>query len=137
MDCEQIGEGIIISGNFAERTKEMPKDFDHTTTGKWYAPYTMQWRETLGGTICSCKQVKVNFAPYYGYDYFHMDYCNLMKKLRDYPQIESLVETYLPAMHQYHDAVPADTHTPLYIKGRSSKGKRIPVNVTKGEQLDE
>lgn len=117
MDCEDLG-GITISGNFAERTETKPKDFDYNRTGKWYEPYSFEWRETLGGTICNCSRIKVNYAPYFGYDYYHLDSCNLMRKLDAEPGIHNLVQTYLPAITRYTDSVPNRDRIPLYIKGR-------------------
>lgn len=126
MDCEDLG-GIVISGNFAERTETKPDDFDYMHTGKWYEPYPFEWREKLGSTICSCSRVKVNYAPYYGFDYFHLDTCNLMRKLEAEPGIANLYECYLPAITRYTDAVESPDHIPLYIKGRRSKGYAIKV----------
>ena len=127
MDCEIFASGSAICGNFAERTDTKPESFDYDHTAKWYEAYPFDWRETLGGTVCNCSRVKVNYAPYFGYDYFHLDSCNLMRKLDAEPGIYNLVETYLPAINHYTDAVPNSDHIPLYIKGRKSKGFTIKV----------
>lgn len=127
MDCDQIGD-ITICGNFAERTDEKPADFDYMRTAKWYEDYSFDWRETLGGVVCNCKRVKVDFAPYYGFDYYHLDTCNLMRKLEAEPGIQNLIETYLPAITHYTDAVPNSDHIPLYIKGlKKSRAFNIKV----------
>ncbi len=123
MDCETLGNGMTISGNFAQRQESKPKDFDYMSTGKWYENYPFDWRETLGGVICNCKRVKVNYAPYYGFEFFHLDSCNLMRKLEAEPGIQNLIETYLPAITHYTDAVPNSDHISLYIKGLKKSRK--------------
>lgn len=121
MDCEQYGQ-ITVCGNFAEVQDSKPEPFDYDHTCKWYDDYPFDWRETLGKTVCNCKKVLVHYAPYYGYDYFHQDTCNLMRKLDAEPQILNLGETSLPAITHYTDAVPNSNHIPLYIRtvGRKS-----------------
>lgn len=118
MDCE-IWEGGAICGNFAELQDTKPEPFDYDKTARWVEPYSFEWRETLGKTICNCKTVRVSYAPYYGHDYFHNDNCNLMRKLEAEPQIQNLYETYLPAINHYNDAVPDSDHIPIYIKSSS------------------
>lgn len=128
MNCEEFGIGNFICGNFAERQESKPENFDYMTTGKWYEDYPFDWRETLGGVICNCKRIKVNYAPYYGFDHFHLDTCNLMRKLAAEPGIENLIETYLPSITRYTDSVPNSDHIPLYIKGlNSSRACKIKV----------
>lgn len=127
---------VIIHGNFEEVLPEMPKDFHYDRDAKWLQPFDLEWRETLGGVICSCKTVEVHFAPYYGFDYYHMPTCNLMRKLDAEPQINNLIETYLPAMNQYSDSVPADSHIKLYIKGaKRSRSSKVPVRVLSNNNL--
>ena len=127
MDCE-VWEGGAICGNFAELSDSKPEPFDYDKTSKWHEPYSFEWRETLGKTICNCKTVRVHYAPYYGYDYFHSDSCNLIRKLEAEPQIQNLYETYLPAINRYNDSVPNTNRIPLYIK-TSSRVSRIKVRV--------
>ena len=120
MDCEEYG-GITICGNFAERLEEKPADFDYMTTGKWYEPYPFETREKIGHVICSCKRVKVDFAPYYGWDMWHEDSCNLMRQLKAKPQLANLWQySYLPAIYPASD-VPADKPVPLWIDTRSRR----------------
>lgn len=128
MDCEDLGNGVHISGNFAERTETKPKDFDYMTTGKWYEPYSFEWREVLGNAICNCTRIKVNYAPYFGYDYFHLDTCNLMRKLEAEPGIANLREIYLPAITHYTDSVPNTGKLQIWVKGlRKSRPAKIKV----------
>jgi hypothetical protein len=128
MDCEEFGNGNFICGNFAERQESKPENFDFMTTGKWYEDYPFGWRETLGGVICNCKRIKVNYAPYYGFDHFHLDTCNLMRKLAAEPGLANLMEIYLPSITRYTDSVPNSDHIPLYIKGlSSSRARKIKV----------
>lgn len=116
MDCEDLG-GIIVCGNFAEIMPEKPKDFDYTTTGKWMEDYPYDIRECIGGTIYSCKKIEVNYAPYYGWDNYHNQNCNLMRKIRINPQLTNLwAYDHLPAFAFSDKAVPAATHVPMYIK---------------------
>lgn len=120
-----VEDGMAICGNFAEVLPAKPKDMDYDRSYKWIEPYSFEWRETLGTAVCSCKTVKVYYAPYYGYDYYHNENCNLLRKLEAEPQIHNLYETYLPAINHYNDAVPNSDHIPLYIKvlSRTSKVK--------------
>lgn len=128
MDCETFGNGSAICGNFASLQNTKPEPFDYDHTAKWIEPYSFEWRETLGKTICNCKNVEVNYAPYYGFDYFHMNGCNLIRKLAAEPQILNLGETYLPAITHYTDAVPNRENVPLYIQG-ISRAKLIQVHL--------
>jgi len=125
---------IMICGNFAERQETEPENFDFMSTAKWYQDYPCEWRETLGGVVCSCKRVKVDYAPYYGFDYFHLDNCNLMRKLAAEPGIHNLIETYLPAMTHYNDSVPNTAHIPIYIKG-PKRGRAYKVKVRLGAHI--
>lgn len=119
MDCD-VWDGGAVCGNFAELQERKPEPFDYDRTAKWLEPYPFEWRETLGKTVCNCKTVRVNYAPYYGFDYYHLDTCNLMRKLEAEPGIRNLYEIYLPAITRYNDAVPNTDRIPLYIKSRSS-----------------
>lgn len=132
MDCE-ILEGGAICGNFAELEQAKPEPFDYDKTSKWVEPYSFEWRETLGKTICNCKTVEVHYAPYYGYDFFHRDTCNLMRKLNDNPGIANFYECYLPSITQYNTAVPNTERIPLYIKNLSRSSK---VRVRRGAVKD-
>lgn len=125
MDCEIGSNGGAICGNFAKLQDSKPEPFDYDKTAKWLEPYSFDWRETLGSTICNCKTVEVHYAPYYGWDYYHLDTCNLMRKLRAEPGLNNLHEHYLPAITHYTDAVPNQDNIPLYIQGigRASKIK--------------
>lgn len=129
MGCISSGS-MVICGNFAEVLPEKPKDFDYMSDAKWLEPYSMDWRETLGGTICNCKIIEVHYAPYYGFDYYHNDNCNLMRKYRDSPGLSNLYEVYLPAITKYDDAVPNRENIPLYIKNRS-RAYKVNVSVKK------
>ena len=124
MDCEIFGNGSAICGNFAEVQPEKPKDFDYMSTAKWLEDYPLDKRECIGGTICSCKKVLVHYAPYYGWDYFHVDTCNLMRKLKDRPQLGILwAYDHLPSIQFSGKAVPADTPVGIYIRTSSVASK--------------
>lgn len=120
-----VGGGMAICGNFADLLPEKPEKMDYDKSYKWVEPYSFEWRETLGKTICNCKNVEVHYAPYYGYDYYHNKNCNLLRKLEAEPQINNLYETYLPAINHYNDAVPNTDRIPLYVQtiSRTSKVK--------------
>ena len=127
MDCEDLG-GIVITGNFAKLQDKKPEPFDYDHTAKWIEPYSFEWREVLGNAICNCTTVEVHYAPYYGFDHFHRDTCNLMRKLRAEPGIANLREIYLPAMTHYTDSVPNTGKVSIWVKGLSkSRPTKIKV----------
>jgi len=126
MDCE-IFEGGAICGNFSELQQSKPEPFDYDKTAKWIEPYAMEWREVLGDAICSCATVQVNYAPYYGWDYFHRPTCSLMRKLAAQPQINNLRETHLPSMNQYNDSVPNDGKLHIWVENKSKRSYKIKV----------
>lgn len=127
MDCEDYG-GIAICGNFAELLDEKPEPLDYNQTAKWIQPYDLEWREVLGNATCNCKTMIVHYAPYYGFDYFHRDTCNLMRKLRAEPGIANLREIYLPAITHYTDSVPTTKQLPIWVRGlRETKPTKIKV----------
>lgn len=134
MDCEMFESGSAICGNFASVDESKPEPFDYDRTAKWREPYSFEWRETLGKAICNCRMVEVHYAPYYGFDYFHTEGCNLLRKLNAEPGIYNLRETYLPGITRYTDAVPNREHIPLYIRGVSRKS-RVTVKVCKQPPL--
>lgn len=123
MDCSNLGD-ITICGNFAELLPEKPKDFDYMSTAKWLEPYPFDKRDVIGGTTCNCKYVVVNYAPYYGFDYYHQDTCFLMQKYRNTPNADFFWSmASLPLISFGDNAVPADTPPRMYIKGRSTSVK--------------
>lgn len=126
--------GVLVHGNFAKVLPEKPKNFDFESDAKWLEDYPLDWRETWGNTICSCRKIEVHYAPYYGFDYFHLDSCNLMRKLEAEPQIQNLFEIYLPRVTHYKDAVPADVEPGIYVRNRSSKC-RVKVRVVDTRNL--
>jgi hypothetical protein len=136
MDCEQNGS-ITICGNFAELLPEKPKEMDFDRTAKWLEPYSFDWREQVGGTICNCKTIKVHYAPYYGYDYFHSDTCFLVQKYNNTSNAEMFGSMqYLPSITHWEDAVPA-TASRFYIKGRSSSSKiKVRLSQRRADQLE-
>lgn len=126
MDCETNGS-LTITGNFADLQDSKPEPFDYDHTAKWLEPYSMEWREVMGDAICSCTTVQVNYAPYYGFDYFHRDNCSLMRKLAAQPQISNLREVYLPAMHQWDDSVKNDGKLHIWVEPKRSRAKKVKV----------
>lgn len=128
MDCESYGD-ITVVGNFAQLLDSKPEPFDYNSTAKWLEDYPLEWREVWGGTICSCQKLEVHYAPYYGWDYYHLDGCNLIRKLADNPGMRNLFDIRLPSVTHYADAVPVDAHVPLYIKHRSTKPKKINITI--------
>lgn len=129
MDCEDLG-GIVITGNFAELQDSKPEPFNYDRTAKWIEPYSLEWREVLGNAVCNCTTMIVHYAPYYGYDYFHRDTCNLMRKLKAEPGIANLREIYLPAITHYTDSVPNSDKLPIWVKGlRPSRPAKVKIRV--------
>ena len=127
MGVVQYGD-VIVLGNFAEVSSEKPADFDYMSDAKWLEDYWLDERERIGGTICSCKKIEVHYAPYYGFDLFHTEQCNLMKKIRDRPQLIVLwAYNHLPAIVFSKQAVPADSHIPMYVRS-SSRTHKIKVH---------
>lgn len=132
-----VDEGMAICGNFAERLAEKPKDFDFEADAKWWEDYPFEWREQVGGTVCNCKRVKVNYQPWYGYDYFHQDNCFLVQKYHNTPNADMFGSMqYLPSITHWEDAVPA-TASRFYIKGRSSSSKvKVRLSQRCADQLE-
>jgi hypothetical protein len=126
MDCEDYG-GITITGNFAELQQTKPEPFNYDKTAKWIEPYACEWREVLGDAVCSCTTVEVHYAPYYGFDHYHRDTCNLMRKLRAEPQIQNLREVSLPAMIQYSDSVPNTGKISIWVENKTKRSKKVSV----------
>lgn len=118
MDCAEFGD-IVVCGNFADREAKRPEDWIDRPS-KWWEPYPFDIREKIGRVTCSCKQVKVNFSPYYGADYYHDDKCNLMRQLEKRPQLTNLfVYEHLPAIVFYEGmTVPASDPVPLFVEYR-------------------
>lgn len=129
MGVVQYGD-VIIHGNFAEVLPEKPKDFDYEQDAKWLEPYPkeFEYREKIGSVICTCKKLEVHFAPYYGFDYYHTEDCNLLRQLKDRPSLLNLPwYEHLPAVVFYEGkTVPANTKQGLYVKYRKRTAK-IPV----------
>lgn len=118
-------------GNFADLLPEKPKDFDYLQDAKWIEDYPFGKRECIGGTVCSCRRIEVHYAPYYGWDHYHVETCNLMRKLRDKPQLGALWPyDHLPAIQFTKKSVPASFRVPLYIKSISRR-QNIKVKVIK------
>ena len=114
MDCGTSGS-ITMCGNFAEREDTKPKDY-YDRTAKWWEDYPLEWREKIGNVICNCQKIKVDYAPYYGFDYYHDDKCNLMKAIKDKPQLAQLPPyQYLPAIVIDKHAVPVSKGNTIYV----------------------
>ena len=79
---------VIVHGNFAQITKEKPENYDEDY--KVMVPYPFKLREKIGGVECSCKEVLECFMPYYGFDWYHSDGCELMKKVKQKPSLMNL-----------------------------------------------
>lgn len=118
---------VLVHGNFAELLPEKPKDFDYENDAKWLEPYDLEWREVLGDAVCNCTKVEVHFAPYYGFSYFHMDTCNLMRKIAVQPGIANFYEVYLPSMTQYHNAVKNTGKLSIWVHKKPTRAKKIKV----------
>ena len=126
MDCAST-EYITVCGNFAELQQSKPEPFDYDKTARWIEPYSMDWREVLGDAICNCATVEVNYAPYYGWDYFHRPNCNLMRKLASQPQIANLQEVYLPAMNHFDDSVPNTGKRTIWVDNKTKRSRAVKV----------
>lgn len=128
MDCETVGS-LTITGNFAPLLNEKPDPFDYEKTCKWLEPYPFEVRERIGRVVCSCSHLECHYAPYYGWDYYHLDTCNLMKQLRARPQLRNFWQySYLPAVYP-SGGVPVDEPVPLFIEVKSSRTQRVAVRV--------
>lgn len=73
-----------ICGGREPLTKERPKDWIDTgyTILK---PYDMKWRHKLGKVECDCKQMIENYQPYYGFTWYHLEDCAMLKHYDKYP----------------------------------------------------
>lgn len=52
-------------------------------------PFNFKWRAKLGKVTCDCKEVREDFAPYYGFTWYHGDECAIRAHLKKYPQMEN------------------------------------------------
>ena len=129
MDCEIFGDGSSICGNFAELQDKKPEPLNPDQTAKWIEPYNMEWREVLGDAICNCTTVEVHYAPYYGFDFYHRKYCNLLRKLKKNPGIENLFEVHLPGMNQYRNAVKATKSRQIWVH-KPSRSCKVKVRIS-------
>lgn len=125
---------VIVHGNFAEVLPEKPKDFNYETDAKWLEPYPEEWKERvrIGSVICTCKTVEVHYAPYYGFDFYHQDSCNLMRQVKARPQLMNLpAYDHLPAIVFFEGAVvPASMRQGIYVDYHKHGGK-VAVKVNK------
>lgn len=55
-------------------------------------PYDLKWRKKLGKVECDCKEMVEAYQPYYGFTFYHMEDCALVKHYEKYPQMENLWE---------------------------------------------
>lgn len=128
MDCA-VSDQVTMCGNFADVLPKKPEYFDYMGTGKWLETYSYDKRERIGGTVCSCKQIEVHFAPYLGWDIFHTSSCNLMRKVKDQPQLMTLLAyEHLPNIRFSKQAVEASKPVTTYVKVISRK-ERVKVRV--------
>lgn len=89
--------GVIVHGNFAERTEHKPANFDYESDAKWYEPYPPELeRITIGKTTCDCKRIKTDYAPWYGFTWWHDDDCAIVKRVKERPSLLNL-----PAFYDY------------------------------------
>lgn len=135
MGCITSG-GLTVIGNFADLQPNRPENFDYMSDAKWLEDYPLDKRERIGGTVCSCKKIRVHYSPYYGYDNYHVESCNLMRKIRDKPQLTILwAYNHLPAIIFSRQAVPAKHRIPIYIKAISRTHKLKVRNVEPNRTL--
>lgn len=125
MSCLFSDDGqMVVCGNFEELLSEKPKDFDFENSYRWIEPYPFDKRDVIGGTVCNCKYVRVNYQPWYGYDYYHQDSCFLMQKYRATPNACYFwAMENLPAITFSENSVPANAPKRMFIQGRSTSSK--------------
>lgn len=80
---------VTILGNF-----EKPRRYKNGKPRDWMdrdykaiIDYPFDWREKLGKVECDCKECIEAYQPYYGWNWYHMDDCAIMKHFRKYPQM--------------------------------------------------
>ena len=86
-----ITKEIVMCGNFVKLSKRKPKNWSETGY-EMIVPYSFKWRQKLGKVECDCKFVKESYQPYYGFSWFHLDDCEIMKHIEKFPGITNLVE---------------------------------------------
>jgi hypothetical protein len=82
---------MSICGNFVKPTKRRPKNWIDRGY-KIIVPFNFKWRAKLGKVQCDCTEVWEYYQPWYGYSWFHMPQCAMMRHLDRYPGITNLVE---------------------------------------------
>jgi hypothetical protein len=90
MGCLVSDDGsMAICGNFNKLVEERPKDWIDTGY-KILRDYPFNWREKIGGIECTCEQVEEHYQPYYGFNFFHIGRCALIKLIEKRPQLKNL-----------------------------------------------
>lgn len=86
---------VVVLGNFSEVKRYKTKDgfppgdwMDHDW--KAIVPFDFEWRDKLGKVECDCKEVEIHHMPYYGFTWYHMKDCAIMKHYEKYPQMANL-----------------------------------------------
>lgn len=90
MSCA-TGNGIAICGNFNELTKRKPKNWIERGY-KIVIPFNFKWRDKLGKVECDCAEVEEHYQPWYGFSWYHLKSCAIVKHVEKYPGILNLVE---------------------------------------------
>jgi hypothetical protein len=91
MGIKVIDNGnIVMIGNFAKIRKGRPKNnFDEEY--KAIVPFEFKWRAKLGKVECDCTEVLECYQPYYGFSFYHLDECAIMKHYKKYPQMANFI----------------------------------------------
>lgn len=89
----EIFNNVIICGNFAKVTKRRPRNWVDKDY-KIIVPFRFGWRHKLGNVECNCNTCYEHYQPYYGYSWYHMEDCAILKHLEKHPGIANLNQYY-------------------------------------------
>lgn len=91
MGLIQYGNAIIhVNFTKARRYKNgRPRDWIDRDY-KAIVPFTFKWRAKVGKAECDCSEVIEAYQPWYGFSYYHLDDCAIMKRYGKYPQMANL-----------------------------------------------
>lgn len=76
-------------GQFALKTIGK-QDFENPDGYEMTVPFKFKWRKNIGKVVCDCKEVVENYAPFYGFTWYHSNDCALMKYISSRPSLKNL-----------------------------------------------
>lgn len=79
----------ICGGSNHLKITEKP---DYESGYKMIVPYKFKDRHKIGKVECDCNKMLEIYQPFYGFSWYHMEECALLKHLEKHPQIANLIQ---------------------------------------------